>query len=250
MTALPISLLVFLLVIGGIGAGTWLRDTLPQHHLSKDSRDVVRLGAGLVATMAALVLGLLIASAKSSFDTQSGHVRQITANVIILDNLLAEYGAEAQPLRRQLRAAIGPFADRLWSEKASGVRSPFEADAASEQIYLAIQSLRPANDLQRSLQPRLVQVANDILQTRMLLFVGSSDAIPTPFLAILVFWLVIIFASFSLFSRLNVTVLTFLLLFGVSAACALYLILELGKPFSGLMMISSEPLRQALLPLR
>ena len=87
------------------------------------------------------------------------------------------------------------------------------------------------------------------LTLRMLLFVGTSDPIPGPFLAILVFWLFIIFTSFSLFSKLNVTVFALLVLFGVSAACALYLILELSRPFAGLLMISSEPLRQALRPL-
>ena len=110
-------------------------------------------------------------------------------------------------------------------------------------------SLTPATALQRSLQARLVQAANDLLQSRMLLFVGANDPIPVPFLAILVFWLVIIFMSFSLFSELNVTVFALLVLFAVSAACALYLILELSRPFAGLMMISSEPLRQAFRPL-
>src|SRR5262245_42885016 len=131
MSALLLSLLVFLLVIGGIVAGAGLRKALPQHHLSKESQEVVRLGVGLVATLAALVLGLLVASAKSSFDTLSGQVRQITGHVIILDSLLAEYGPEALPLRRQIRAAIGPLADRIWSEKTSDTQGPFEASAAN-----------------------------------------------------------------------------------------------------------------------
>jgi hypothetical protein len=249
MTALLLSFVVFALIVAGIAVGAWLRHTLPHHHLSKDSQDVVRLGVGLVGTMAALVLGLLIASAKSSFDTQSGHVKQITAQLIILDNLLGEYGPEALPIRREIRAAVGGFADRIWSEKASDTPAPFEASAANEKIYLAVQSLTPATDLQRTLQARLVQAANDLVQSRMLLFVGTSDSIPVPFLVILVFWLVIIFMSFSLFSELNVTVFLLLALFGVSAACALYLILELSRPFAGLMMISSEPLRHAFRPL-
>jgi hypothetical protein len=148
-----------------------------------------------------------------------------------------------------MRAAVGGFADRIWSEKAADTPVPFEASAANEKIYLAVQSLTPATDLQRSLQARLVQAVNDLLQSRMLLFVGTSDSIPVPFLVILVFWLVIIFMSFSLFSELNVTVFMLLALFGVSAACALYLILELSRPFAGLMMISSEPLRHAFRPL-
>jgi hypothetical protein len=249
MSAALLSLVVFLLVMGGVLAGAQLRKALPGHHLNKEAQDVVRLGVGLVSTMAALVLGLLIGSAKSSFDTQSGYVRQLTAHLIILDNLLGEYGTEVLPMRRDLRWVIGHFAHRFWREKASDREAPFEASSGGEKIYLATQSLTPKTELQRALQGRLTQVINDLLQTRMLLFEGTSDPIPVPFLAILVFWLVIIFASFSLFSELNVTAFTFLMLFGVSAACALYLILELSKPFSGLMMISSEPLRQALTPL-
>jgi hypothetical protein len=76
-----------------------LRRALPKHHLNKDSQDVVRLGVGLIATMAALVLGLLITAAKSSFDTQGTQINQITADIVLLDSLLARYGPEARPIR-------------------------------------------------------------------------------------------------------------------------------------------------------
>src|SRR5262245_60104853 len=146
MSALLLSFVVFLLIVAGVAAGAWLRNTLPQHQLGKDAQDVVRLGVGLVATMAALVLGLLIASAKSSFDTQADHVKQMTAQILILDNLLGEYGAEALPIRRDLRAVIGPFADRIWSEQTSDRWAPFESSAAHERVYLAVQSLEPKTD--------------------------------------------------------------------------------------------------------
>jgi hypothetical protein len=243
------SVIIFVLTVGGILVGTLLRRTLPQHHLSDDVKDVVRLGGGLTATMAALVLGLLIAAAKSSFDTQTGQVRQITADLILLDNILAQYGPEARGVRTQIRSTVGPFADRLWREKESATRGPFETDGTEEQVYLAIQRLSPQDTVQRSLQSRAVQVSNDLAQARFLLFVESENLIPTPFLAVLAFWLVIIFASFSLFSPLNVTVITFLFLFASSAACAIFLILQLSRPFTGVMMISSVPLRNALAPI-
>ncbi len=249
MSALTLSLLIFALVVGGICLGALLRKTLPHHHLSKESQDVVRLGVGLVATMSALVLGLLIASAKNSYDTQTGQVKQITANIILLDNLLGQYGAEALPIRKQIRSAMGAFVDRIWSEKGSAASAPFEAQVDSVTIYLGIQALSPRNEIQRSLQARAIQVSTDVAQTRMLLFVGAGDVMPTPFLVILIFWLTLIFASFSLFSRLNVTVFLALSLFGLSVSCAIFLILELSKPFSGLMMIASGPLRGALGPL-
>jgi hypothetical protein len=246
MSALALSCLTFVLTVGGILLGSLLRRALPKHHLSKGSQDVVRLGVGLIATLAALLLGLLIAAAKSTFDTQSTQVTQITADIVLLDRLLAQYGPEARPIRQQMRSVIGPFADQLWREKQASVATPFEANASAEQVYLAVQALSPQNDLQRSLQTRAAQVSNDLAQTRLLLFAESGNVIPAPFLAILVLWLVIIFASFSLFSTLNATVFTCLSLFALSASCALFLILELSQPFSGLMTISSEPLRHAL----
>jgi len=249
MSALAVSCLIFVLTLGGILVGALLRRTLPKHHLSKDSQDVVRLGVGLIATIAALVLGLLIAAAKSSFDTQSTQVTQITADIILLDNLLAQYGQEGRPIREKIRSIIGPFADHLWREREARAAKPFEFDASSEKTYLEIQALSPQNDLQRSLQTRAAQLSTDLVQTRLILFAESDSAIPTPFLAILVLWLIIIFASFSLFSALNATVFTCLSLFALSASCAIFLILELSHPFSGLMMISSAPLRHALGPL-
>jgi hypothetical protein len=249
MSALALSCLIFVLTLGGILLGAFLRRALPDHHLSKDSQDVVRLGVGLIATIAALVLGLLIAAAKTSYDTQSTQVTQITADIILLDNLLAQYGPEARPIRENMRSVIGPFADRLWREKQASSAAPFEVNASAEQAYLAIQALSPQNDLQRSLQARAAQLSTDLAQTRLILFAESNNAIPAPFLVILVLWLVIIFGSFSLFSALNVTVFTCLSLFALSASCAIFLILELSQPFSGLMMISSAPLRRALGPL-
>ena len=249
MSALALSCLIFVLTLGGILLGTSLRRALPDHHLSKGSRDVVQLGVGLIATIAALVLGLLIAAAKSSYDTQNSQIKQITADIILLDRLLAQYGPEARPIRETMRNTIGPFADQLWREKAAETTAPFEANASAESVYVAIQALSPQNDLQRSLQSRVAQLSTDLAQTRLLLFVESDNLIPAPFLAILVFWLVIIFASFSLFSDLNVTVFTCLSLFALSASCAIFLILELSRPFGGLLMISSEPLRHALGPL-
>ena len=249
MSPAALSCLIFALTLGGIVLGASLRTALPQHHLSKDSQDVVRLGVGLIATIAALVLGLLIAAAKGSFDTQSGQVKQITADLILLDALLEQYGPEAQPLRVEMRGAIGPLADRIWHEKPADAARPFARDTKAESVYVAIQALSPKNDLQRSLQSRAAQVSTDLAQTRLLLFAESDSAIPAPFIAILAFWLIIIFASFSLFAALNATVFALLSLFALSAACAIFLILELSQPFIGLLMIPSGPLRNVLAPL-
>jgi hypothetical protein len=243
-----VSCIVFIMLLGGIVLGMALRSGLPKHHLSDDSRDAIRLSIGLVATIAALVLGLLIAAAKTSFDLQSGQVKQMTADIILLDNLLSEYGSEASSIRRNLRAALEAYADKLWREKQAPSQTPFAKAAAGERIYLDVQTLSANTELQRSLQSRAVQAVNDLTQTRLRLFVESDNSIPAPFLAVLVIWLVIIFTSFSLFASVNATVLAVLSLSALSAAGAIFLVLELSQPFVGLMAISSGPLRNALGP--
>ncbi len=249
MSPLALSCIIFALILGGILLGMVLGRALPQHHLNKESQDVVRLGVGLIATIAALVLGLLIAAAKGSFDTRSGQVTQITADIIQLDNLLAQYGPEAVPVRNLMRSAIPAFVDRIWHEKETVRTAPFAANPKGEALILAIQALSPQTDIQRSLQARAVQVSNDLTQARLSLFVETGNVIPIPFLVVLIFWLVIIFASFSLFGNVNATVFAILSVFALSASGAIFLILELSEPFSGLMMISSVLLRNALAPL-
>jgi hypothetical protein len=246
MSALILSGIIFVLTLCGIFLGTLLRRALPKHHLNSHAKDAVRLGAGLTATIAALVLGLLIAAAKGSFDTQTNQVRQITANLILLDNILAQYGPETRAIREQIRSTIDPFADELWREKEAGTTGPVETNAAAERVYLEIHKLSPHDDLQRLLKTRAVQISNDLAQVRFLLFVESENLIAKPFLAVLALWLMIIFASFSLFSPLNGTVFTCLFLFALSAASAIFLIMELSRPFTGLMMISNAPLRNVL----
>jgi hypothetical protein len=246
MSALCLSGTIFMLTLSGILLGTLLRRALPSDHLNEQAKDVVRDCVRLIATIAALVLGLLIGAARGSFDTQSTQVKQITADLILLDSILVQYGADALPIREHMRSAIGPFADRLWHEKEVSTIGPFEASAAEEQVFSDIQKLSPHNDVQRSLQSRALQISNDIAQARFMLFTETESLIPIPFLAILAFWLVIVFASYSLFSPLNGTLFTCLAVFAFSAASAIFLVLELSRPFTGLMMLSSVPLRNAL----
>jgi hypothetical protein len=242
-----VSLIALAVILGGALVGM----ALPGHHLTEDTKDVVRLGTGLVGTIAALVLGLLIASAKSSYDTQNSQVRQITANIILVDLLLEQYGSEARMARDLLRRAVSPLVDRIWHEGSSqsAKDAPFEGNRAAEAAYAAIQELSPQNDAQRSIKARALQISTDAAQTRLLLFTQAGNSIPMPFLAVLVLWLTIIFASFGLFSRLNPTAVAVLFVCALSASGAIFLILELGQPFEGLLQISSAQLRSALAPL-
>jgi hypothetical protein len=169
--------------------------------------------------------------------------------VVLLDNLLAQYGPETNDVRNLLRRGIVVLADRMWREKSSEVdkANPFEASSASDAFFAKLQQLSPQNE--RSLQARAIQIATDIAQTRLLLFAQTNNSIPMPFLVVLIFWLTIIFGSFGLFAKPSATVFGSLFVFALSAAGAIYLVLELGQPFAGLMQISSAPLRNALTPL-
>jgi hypothetical protein len=245
------SVIVLACVLVGSFIGMFLRDRLPEQHLSGATKDVVRLGTGLISTIAALVLGLLIASANSTYGTQSSQVQQLTANIVVLDSILAQYGPETELARSLLRRGVAAMADRIWRENGSdsGKGEPFEASTASLSFYGEILKLSPRNETQRSLQSRAINTAEDLAKTRLLLFAEAGRTIPMPFLVVLISWLAIIFASFSLFADNNATTIAALGIFALSASASIFLILELSQPFTGLMMISSEPLRNALAPI-
>ena len=241
MNDLLISLLVFAVISGGALVGVVVRARLSERHLQPDSKDVVKMATGLIGTLAALVLGLLIASAKSSFDQKTGQVRQMTAKIILLDELLAQYGPEAIPVRTRLRQSIEPLANGIWHEGGLPASKPvrFEASAQSSAFENELEGLSPANDAQRSLQSRAIAAFTEGAQTRLLLFTQAGGSIPAPFLIVLVFWLSAIFVSFTLFAPTNPVVIASLFVCALSFAGAIFLVLELDSPFTGLMGISS-----------
>jgi hypothetical protein len=249
VSALAISLVTFALVFGGALLGMYFRNALSDHHLREDVRDVIRLSTGLIGTMAALVLGLLIASAKGTYDTKSTQIKQITANVILLDLELEQYGPDAQNLRIILRNAIPPLINRIWNEGDHAKLSPFAPTAEATEFVKKVQQLQPNNDSKRALQAQVLNTAANVEQVRLSLFTQSHDAIPAPFLVILIFWLSIIFTSFGMFVRPNRIVIVTFFVGGLSVASAIFLILEMGQPFAGLMQISNEALLHALAPL-
>ena len=140
------------------------------------------------------------------------------------------------------------MADRIWKENRSGSRKveSFEANAASLSFYDEILKLSPHNETQRFLQARAIDTVQDLGKTRLLLFAEAGMAIPMPFLVVLISWLAIIFATFSLFADNNATTVVALCIFALSASAAIFLILELSQPFTGLMTVSSELLSTCL----
>jgi hypothetical protein len=242
MVSVAIAGLVFVVAFGGALLGLWLRSILPKHHLTEDSKDVVKLGMGLIATMAALVLSLLITSAKASFDTQSSALRQIAASTIFLDRILAHYGAEAKDARATLRDIVTGMADQV-SASGGTRRAPA---TRNERLYDMIQALSPTTDAQRSLQAQALATVAEAARTRWLLFEQREGGIPMPFLLMLACWLGIIFLSFAVYAPTNLTVVVTFFLCALSTASAMYLVMELDRPFGGIIRLPEAPLRDAL----
>lgn len=244
MSSLVIGGIVFACVFAGTLLGVLLRAVLPERHLTSETKDIVKLGMGLIGTLTALVLGLLIASAKSSFDAQRNGLAQMAGNVIFLDRLLARYGPETKDARTMLRASVADTLDRMWPEEAT--QSATGTEGAYEAFFDKVEQLPPKNDTQRGLQAQALKITTDIAQARWVLFAQRGSSVPIPFLAVMVAWLTLIFASFSLYAPPNATVLTTLLICALAVSSAVFLILELDRPFDGLIQISSAPLRSAL----
>jgi hypothetical protein len=238
------SSIIFACIFGSAMLGMWLRGVLPEHHLNTETKDLVKLGVGLIGTMAALLLGLLVASAKSSYDARSSELTQLAANTILLDRSLAHYGPATGEIRGMLRIVVSRTIDQVWPKDGKEGSTP--PQAGGDVIFDKLQGLEPRSDAQRAIQSQAESNAINLLQTRLLLFAQSGSSISTPFLVVVVFWLSILFVSFGLFAPSNGTAIVTLLVAAISVAGALYLILELDHPFSGLIQISSAPLRDAL----
>jgi hypothetical protein len=246
MSSITISLIVFACVFGGALLGIFLHSVLPQHHLSTESKDIVKLGMGLVGTMAALVLGLLVASAKGSYDAQSAELTRMSANVALLDRGLALYGPETKEARGLLRGAVVRILDQMWSKDGTSGSSSAPTGAGGEILYEKIQGLSPKNDAQRSLQSQALSIAVDIGKTRWLMYEQATTSVSMPLLVVLVLWLTVIFISFGLFAPFNATVVSSLFVSALSVSGAIFLILEMYTPYNGVIAVSSAPLRAAL----
>jgi hypothetical protein len=247
MTSAGIFLISFVSIASGFGLGM----ALPGTRLNKENREVVRLGTGLLVTLAAVLISLMIASAKNSYDTQDAHFRQLSAHLVLADQLLSQYGPEAAEIRKMMRQAVPAAIDRIWHEKAtsSPQSNAFSANSLAEQFNNAIDRLTPATDAQRAIKARILQASADIANTRLQMFADGDNPILTPFLLILIFWLTVIFTSFGLFVEPGPVAVTALLVFALSVSSALFLIADLSQPYAGLMQISREPLRTVLSPL-
>ena len=246
MSSVFLALFSLASVFGGAALGIFLRRRLPENHLSEETKDTVKLAMGLVATMTALVLGLLVASAKGSYDAQRSQLIQMAAKFAFLDRVLSNCGPDAPAARAELRLSVERVIARIWPDDKSRQAELAPSASSGQAIYEAIEKLSPQTDSQRAAKTQALEITVELGQMYWLLFQQAGSAIAKPLLVVVVFWLAIIFLSFGLFTPRNGTAITALVASAFSVCAAIFLLLELDRPFSGLIPISSEPMRKAL----
>jgi hypothetical protein len=246
MITISLAAILFLFLAGVTLLGARLRRLVPAEHLSADSKDAVKLALGLVATMTAILLGLLVSSAKSSFDTARSEVMQMAAKIALLDRVLMLYGPQTADARHALRDSVAEGVRRTWP--ADG-RRPARLEPNEEMgdaVYVAISRLAPQDDAQRALKTEATTLMVQLAELRTLVRAQAVSSVSKPLLIALVIWLVVIFLGFSLLAPANATNTLALLAGAFSVACAVFIILDLDHPFAGVVRIPSEPMIRTL----
>jgi Protein of unknown function (DUF4239) len=243
-----IGIVVLACTFGGALLGMRLRLALPEHHLSTEARDTIKLGIGLVATVTALVLGLLTASAKSTYDALDATIKQSAAGLLSLDRSLARYGPETAKIRAILKSTVAQRVQIIWHRESPGGAQVDPAASARELEVLAteIHKLVPKTDEQRALRTRAVTFSESLLDARWGIAAAHATSVPFAFLTVLVLWLTITFTTFGVLAPRNGTVVVVLFVCAVSVAGAIFLVLEMDSPFDGVMTVSPGPVNYAL----
>lgn len=250
MSALLTSLAVFVVVLLGAFAGAYIGKVLPEHHLSTESKDMVKIGAGFISTLAALVLGLLVASAKTAFDTKSDEVQAAAAKIILLDRNLREYGPSAQPARDLMRTLLITRHGIAWIKDevvaARGATAATSPMTGIERVRQLVDSLRQDTDEHKSLRTRSLTLVDDLAQMRWLMVEQSTTSVSMPMLIVLMIWLATISGCLALYAPRNGTIVVVTVLCALSVSASIFLILEMYDPFSGLLRISDAPIVTAI----
>ena len=248
MSSLTIACVMFGCVVVSTLAAMTIARRLPEHHLSNESRDVVKLGLGVIGTLTALVLGLLVAATKGTYDAQSGTVKELAAQMAVLDRVLARYGPEAGEARGHLRSLAQSVLDQVWPhDTATPIDfSGGQSKQAGEAFYDAVAALEPKTDSQRLLKSRAQEMTVGLGQLRQRLVVNSERSIPPPLLMVLGVWQATLFAGFGLLAPRNATTIVILVVCMLSVSGALFLVLELDRPFEGTVRVPDTPLRAVM----
>lgn len=246
MNHFTIGLIAFVAIFGGALIGIYAARALPEHHLSTESRNAISVSAAIVGTLSALVIGLMISTANSSFSTRSNEVSSIAVDIVRINRLMQRYGPEAEDARVKLQIYARAKMEELFP--AFGNRSPSTETTVRmmEVTQDSILLLAATDTRQRWLRSQALSLSDNVLQARWLLAEQRASNIPTPFLILLIFWLSLVFSSFGLFAPSNATTIAVFCLCSMAVTGGVIMVLELDSPFSGLIHVSGEPMRHAL----
>jgi hypothetical protein len=239
MTSIATTAITFISVFGAVLCGIRLGRVIPKDHLSVESKDTLRMSLGLMGTMVAPVLGLLVASSKAVYDAQSAELTQVSAQVIWLDRTLAQFGPEARDTREILRAVVVRALDRSRQRARPSRLRPVSVSV--EILYQSIQQLPAQNNVQRSVQAQALTLSNGLAQTRWLMYAQMATPLPPALIFVLLSWLSIIFIGFGLFAPPSAPVIVSLFVAALSVSGAIFIILEMYNPYGGVMQISTAP---------
>jgi hypothetical protein len=248
MVTLSTPLITLACLCAGILLGSVLRSRLPDHHLRDDSKEAVKTAIGMIATLVALVIGLLVSSAKSSYDQASAGITQVGAKTILLDRALRRYGPEANEIRDRLRHVIASSIERLWpTDRGSKPDlAAIEKGTAMEDVQEMIRRLAPHDETHRASQTQALEIINELSQSRWLMIEQAQATLPTVFLVMLVFWLTVLFTGLGLLAPRNLTTASCLFLCALSMTGAILLIMEMNRPFEGAIQASPAALYKAV----
>lgn len=244
-----ICILIFLLTFGAGYAGMRVRERLADEHKSSESRGVVGQVAGLVSLLLALVLGTLIGVSFSFFSGQKTQLENFSAQILRLDQALAQYGPETRPLRDKLKAGIVKGYDTFWGggepdPKALTVEAPL-ANAQAINDFLA--TLQPKTDMQKDALATANLYSSMVEQSRLLMSLQVASApVSWVLVAILVFWTIALFFGIGLYADPNALVMSAMGFGAASIAFAIFLIFELGLPYTGVFRVSPAALQQTI----
>jgi len=246
MSHTSIGLISFVAIFGGVIIGMLVARRLPGQHLSSETQSAVTVSVAVIGTLSALVLGLMISAANTSFSARSDEIRQLSLQLIRVDRNLRRYGPEADPARTKLHAWGQVKIRQLFPEKGQPQPSSETAIGMLESVQDALLALSPTNERQKYLHTLCLTLSSQLINARWALEIRAGHSIPVPFLVLLIFWLALVFASFGLFAPSNPTTLIALLLCSIAVAGGIVLIEDLDNPGTGFIQLPSDSLRRAL----
>ncbi len=247
MSSIALGFVAFGCLFSAALVGVFAQYRLPDEHLASDSKDAIKLATAVIGTLSALALGLLISSAKSAHETAEGEVRTAAAHLVLIDRVLARYGAETGPARQIVRELVTQRLQQSWGDTGN-VAPPEVAfgEGGIEQMQEFLRTLTPATESQKLLRGQALELSNKIAEDNWAMMEAEDEGLPAAFLIILILWLSLLFATFGLLAPRNVTVVGVLCLSSLSVAAAIYLIADMSHPYLGLITISDVPLKTAL----